>query len=181
MNKNDKKFITIGLVVIAVLFVVNLAIIAIGINILNTRKTTSKEAEPKATVAREKTQVKQNEDEPPINVGDITPSCAILPRDSIGTVYANITYENNTDKTIVGVEYEVLLKDTNEKVYYVSYDTVLPGETSPIFEGFGPQSGKLEDIEILKLCVSIGNDDGTTTYVEVDDKLGQCEWWTTEY
>lgn len=41
---------------------------------------------------------------------------------------------------------DILLKDKNEKTYLSNYDTVLPGETSPNFKCFGPDTGNIDDI-----------------------------------
>ena len=54
----------------------------------------------------------------------------VLPADSIGTVYMEVTYTNNNDETLTG--YKVIIKLPNvEKTYLSCYDTVLPGEISP--------------------------------------------------
>lgn len=66
-----------------------------------------------------------------ITIEDVPANIEILPPNSIGTVYADVTYTNNTPYPVTSYQLTVLLKDSNEKQYYSCYDTVLPGETSP--------------------------------------------------
>jgi hypothetical protein len=68
-----------------------------------------------------------------------------------------------------------LLKDKNEKAYLSNHDTVLPGETSPKFDTFGPKSLNTSDIEILKYDITVANKDGSKTSFEYDNKLKQYD------
>lgn len=111
-----------------------------------------------------------NKNETVVKLEDFDLDITVLPANSIGTVYMEATYTNNSDKALTGFDMTVKLPN-GEKTYLVCYDTVLPGETSPKFECFGPESGNLEDCEILKYQFIITNDDGTKTYVEYDNKL----------
>lgn len=93
--------------------------------------------------------------------------------DSAGNVYMNTTYTNNSKYVVKSYKLTLLLKDSNEKVYVISDDTVPVGSTSPNIESFGPKSQKVEDVEVLKYeIVAIGqnNNDVKITY---DVKLGK--------
>src|SRR5699024_9430963 len=97
--------------------------------------------------------------------------------DSIGNVYMEATYTNNSDYTITGYDMTVLLKDKNETTYLMNYDTVLPGETSPKFESFGPDTQDENDYEILELSVTSRTEEGNTLYIDYDFKLEEASWW----
>lgn len=114
--------------------------------------------------------------EPPVTIDQLPISITINEPDSIGTVYMDATFTNNSNKNITGYSITVLLKDSNEKTYLSTYDTVLPGETSPIFNTFGPKTQNENDIEFLSYDITITNDDGTNTYLTYDNKLKQYRW-----
>ena len=95
----------------------------------------------------------------------------ILEPDSIGTVYMEATYKNNTGLPILSYRATVLLKDINEKTYLLSYDTVLPDETSPKFSTFGPSTQNKGDIEILETEIRLDLGNGKYLVVEYDHKL----------
>lgn len=120
-------------------------------------------------------QAKETE-ELPIHPDEIKPTITILEPDSIGTVYMEATYTNNSKYPIIAYDMTVLLKDTNRKTYLTCYDTVLPGETSPKFESFGPSTRDPNDYEILKLEVTAIAEDGENLYIEYDFKLGEARW-----
>lgn len=124
-----------------------------------------------------KEEVKNEEkDQPPVTIDQLPLDIIVKEPDSIGTVYLNATFTNNSDKNITGYNATILLKDKNEKTYLSAYDTVLPGETSPVFESFGPDTTNKDDIEILKYEINIDNGDGTTTYLQYDAKLDKYQW-----
>jgi hypothetical protein len=106
-----------------------------------------------------------------VTIEDLPLDITIQKPDSIGNVYMTAKYKNNSTKNIVGFQISVLLKDKNEKVYLSNYDTVLPGETSPNFETFGPKSQSKSDIEFLKYSITIANNDGSKTNITYDPKL----------
>lgn len=112
---------------------------------------------------------------PPIDATDVYFDITILPPDTIGTIWMEATYKNNSKYPITYLQATVLLKDTNEKVYLSSADTVLPGETSPVFDTFGPKSLKTDDIEFLECIFKIIGDNNTEMFVEWDLKLGTYE------
>jgi hypothetical protein len=132
--------------------------------------TTDTATESNSTNGTTNSQTATNKDKTPIKLEDLALDVNVLPANSIGTVYMEATYTNNSDKTLTG--YNVTVKLPNgEKTYLSCYDTVLPGETSPKFECFGPESGNFEECEILKYEFTVTNDDGSKTYVEYDNKL----------
>ena len=70
------------------------------------------------------------ENETAVKLEDFDLDIKVLPADSIGTVYMEVTYTNNNDETLTG--YKITIKLPNvEKTYLSCYDTVLPGEISP--------------------------------------------------
>ena len=115
--------------------------------------------------------------EPPIQPDEFAIDITIREPDSIGTVYMEATYTNNSQYPITGLSMTILLKDINEKTYLSNYDTVLPGETSPKFDSFGPETGDPNDYEILTLDVQARMPDGKTLSIEYDFKLDEASWF----
>ncbi len=113
----------------------------------------------------------ENNKSPLVKINELPIKIDILNPDSIGTRFMKATYTNNSNYTIKGFNVTVLLKDSNEKTYLSTYDTVLKGETSPIFSTFAPASGDLDDMEILKYDMTIIKEDGTKVYLQYDVKL----------
>lgn len=106
----------------------------------------------------------------PVKISDIELiDFKVREADSIGTIYMEAKFKNNSNQTIIGLDftYEV----DGEKTYLTSYDTLLPGDTSTLSDTFGPISGKQEDAKFLKAQITIMNDDNTETYIEYDPKL----------
>lgn len=118
----------------------------------------------------------ESQNEIPIYLDEITPIITILEPNSIGTVYMEATYKNNSKYPITSYSAKILLKDKQETAYLSNHDTVLPGETSPKFDCFGPDTGKEEDYEILTLDVRARLDNGKTLKIEYDFKLEEAEW-----
>lgn len=104
----------------------------------------------------------------------LEPSLKILEPDSIGSIYVEGTFLNSTESPIVA--YELTYKDlgTKETHYLSTYDTVMPGEVSSKFETFGPESGKVEDIQFLELSFTLKIED-TEVIVEYDYQLEEVE------
>lgn len=121
-------------------------------------------------------EVEENNAEIPIYPDDIMADITILEPNSIGTVYMEATYINNSEYPITSYSAKILLKDKNETTYLSTHDTVLPGETSPKFKCFGPETGKNEDYEILTLDVRARLDNGKTLSIEYDFKLEEARW-----
>lgn len=118
-----------------------------------------------------------SEDEIPIYLDEIPIILTILEPDSIGNVYVEATYTNNTEYPIVSYSLNVLLKDTNEKAYLSNHDTILPGETSPKFKGSGPDSGNIDDIQKLKLSITALTENNKKLYLDYDLKIDWVEWF----
>lgn len=111
-----------------------------------------------------------------ITVDQVPFDIEILRPNSIGTVYMEATYKNNTNYPITSINLKILLKDKNETSYLTNYDTVMPGETSPKFNTFGPESQRNEDYQILTITVRALNTNGKTITVEYDTKLNIYEY-----
>lgn len=111
-----------------------------------------------------------------ITVDKVPYEITILEPNSIGTVYMEATYKNNTKYPITSINMKVLRKDENKIGYLMNHDTVMPGETSPIFDGFGPSTMRDEDYEILNITVRAESDDGETMVMEYDVKLDKYEY-----
>lgn len=82
------------------------------------------------------------------------------------------SFKNNSNETISNFVIEVLLKDTGENIEIKNREVVKPGETSSVFTGKSPNSGNIEDVEILKYRISVLSG----TYMEYDVKLNQYNW-----
>lgn len=96
--------------------------------------------------------------------------------DSAGAVYAHVTFTNNSEYPIVHYSLEANLKDSNEKVHYSTFDTVMPGETSPNFESFGPKTSNKDDIEYLTLEYQLKDTkSGKKINIKYDYKLDEYE------
>ena len=117
------------------------------------------------------------QDEIPMLFDEIAPTIKILEPNSIGTVYMEATYINNSKYPITGYSAKILLKDKNETVYLSTHDTVMPGETSPNFDCFGPDTQSESDYEILTLEVTARKEDGNNLYIDYDLKLKEASWW----
>ena len=114
---------------------------------------------------------------PPVTLEELPFNVTILEPDSIGTVYMEATFTNNSKYAIKGFNIAALLKDKNEKTYLGTYDTVMPGETSPKFESFGPETKNPEDIEYLTYDVVVIDDAGKEIYLNYDAKLKKYTWY----
>ncbi len=112
-----------------------------------------------------------SENEVLVKVTDIDLKTKILPPNGIGTIWMEATYTNNSKYAITSLTYKYLCKDTNETHYLSTHDTVLSGETSPIFDGFGPESGKKSDIEFLTCDITVIDKSGDKVYIKYDYKL----------
>lgn len=153
-KSNKNSFIALGICVI--LFV-------IGFVSFPVEDTGDTDTQPTGNVESKKK-------EQSITVDQVPYEIEIREPDSIGNVYMDATYTNNTDYPITGMEMKVLLKDKNEVVYLSNYDTVMPGETSPTFDTFGPSTQNPDDCEVLNINIS-ADVDGKTLLVEYDTKL----------
>lgn len=82
------------------------------------------------------------------------------------------TYTNDSEEIISRLVLEVKLKDTGEIIEMKCNEAVGAGETSTIFKGKAPASGKIEDVEVLKYKLSLRSG----TYMEYDTELKQYNW-----
>ena len=82
------------------------------------------------------------------------------------------TYQNNSKETISRLTIEVLLKDTGETIQMTCNETIAPGQTSNVFTGKAPNSGNIDDVEVLKYKISLTSG----VYMEYDVKLKQYNW-----
>ena len=82
------------------------------------------------------------------------------------------TYTNDSEEIISRLVLEVMLKDTGEIIEMKCNEAVGVGETSIIFKGKAPASGKIEDVEVLKYKLSLRSG----TYMEYDTELNQYNW-----
>lgn len=152
-------------------FVIALTLFAVGCGETTTNSNSQ---------ANSETAVTDNKEQVPISFEDIKPEIEILEPDSIGTVYMEATYTNNSPYPITGYDLTILLKDKNETTYLSTYETVMPGETSPKFESFGPQTQDPNDYEIIGLSVNARKDDGKALAIEYDFKLDEATWYEYE-
>ncbi len=143
------------------------------------QKTPVIEAEsetPEVQSSPETAPIQAEKEMPPLLIEEIElVGFEILPPDSIGTIYMETQFKNNSDKIITGINYTYRVGDENS--YLMSYDTLLPGETSVITQGFGPITGLPEDVQLLYVEITVENEDGTQTYLDYDTKLGKYEWF----
>lgn len=87
-----------------------------------------------------------NKEEDKLTIPDQVPyNINILPPDSIGIVYGNLTFTNNGEYPITYFKLVAEYTDKDgkrEKTYYNYFDTIMPGETSPTIETFGSSDWK---------------------------------------
>lgn len=97
-----------------------------------------------------------------------------LPPNSIGTIYMETKFKNNSDKILEAIQYVYVFDD--KKHYLSCYDTLLPGETSTKVDTFGPESKNLDDIQLLEVSFTV-KEDGKSIYVDYDAKLKEYSWY----
>ncbi|WP_411329247.1 hypothetical protein [Blautia hansenii] len=87
------------------------------------------------------------------------------------------TYVNNSDYTIKNLIITYIDKATNETEYFGSYDTVLPGETSPISKGdtIDNKEVSLDTLEAIKYQIKAVNENEEEQTIIYDVKLDQYE------
>lgn len=119
---------------------------------------------------------KEEKEKSPVTIEEVPFEVTILEPDSIGQRYMQATYTNNSKYAIKNFTVAVLLKDKNETVYLGSYDTVMPGETSPNFETFGPDTGSPDDIEYIKFDIQAVDENGKDIFITYDAKLKTYSW-----
>ena len=118
--------------------------------------------------------------EVPIHPDSIAMDIEILEPNSIGTVYLEATYLNGSEYPITSYKAKVHLKDTNDTAYLLIHDTVMPGEKSATFTGFGPETRLEEDYEILTLEVTARTEEGNKLYIDYDFQLEEASWFESK-
>ncbi len=119
------------------------------------------EEEAKEEAQEDKIKVKVNE----IKLVDFK----IKKPDSIGTIYMETKFKNNSKENIKGITY--IYEIDGERMYLSNYDTLKPGDTSTISDTFGPKSGKKEDMKLLAVSITVINKDGSQTFIDYDAVL----------
>lgn len=114
---------------------------------------------------------------PLVKIEELPIQVQILDPDSIGTRYLEAVYKNDSKYIIKGLSITVLLKDKNERTYLAIYDNVLPGDTSPKFETFAPESGKLEDCEFLIYEITVEKSEGNMVHIKYDVNGNEYNWF----
>lgn len=108
-----------------------------------------------------------------VTIDQVPYDLTIQEPDSIGNIYGLATYTNNSEYPITGFELTFHKKIENEKTYFMSYDTVMPGETSSNFESSSEAS--IDDMELIKIFINARNEDGNDVHIEYDVKLDEYE------
>lgn len=137
-----------------------------------TNTTTSNNSSSNNTTNKKETK-EDDKKELPIKIEQLPLDIKMREPDSIGSIYMDSTYTNNTSQNIIGYSVTVLLKDANKTTYLSCHDTVLPGEVSPKFNSSGPKTKNIDDVEILKYEITIVKEDGSKIHVDYDNKLKQ--------
>lgn len=114
-----------------------------------------------------------------VSIEELPIDLKILEPDSIGSVYGEMVFTNNSRYPITSFSVTTLKKDDNENSYYSSYDTVLPGEFSPKFSTFAPESGDINDVEYLEISYYVLDGDVYKSY-EYDIKTKKYELWNID-
>ena len=132
-----------------------------------------KNVEPKqnVSVVEETTDNKNN---PEVTIDQLPYEMEILPPDSIGEIYGKMTFTNNSKYPVKYFEVSINMLDKNEKSYFISPDTVMPGETSPNFEAFS--SADSVNNELLTITYTYVDDNDQEVYVEYNAKLDKYNY-----
>lgn len=130
-----------------------------------------------AQVEEKKDEKKEEKEQPPVTIEELPMNVTMLEPDSIGNRYMEATFTNNSKYAIKGFDVTVLLKDKNEKTYLTNYDTIMPGETSPKFETFAPETGNSDDMEYLSYDITVVDENGKEIYLTYDVKLKTYSWF----
>lgn len=120
---------------------------------------------PKPEVTQ-KTEIKQ---ETPATIDQFPVTFTILPPNSIDTIWLNATYQNNSAYSVRDFNIKYRDVSTNEIHYLSSKVTILKNGNSPVFDGFGPISGKESDLEMIETNFILIKEGGTMS-VSYDHK-----------
>lgn len=125
---------------------------------------------PVITPTLKPVQTTSSEVSTPITIDEISYNISVLPPDSINTIYMETAFKNNSKYTLSSIQLTYLDKIINEKQYLSTYDTLLPGDTSSKSETFGPNSGNINDLQLLETEIVILKDSGDKVYITYDHK-----------
>lgn len=99
--------------------------------------------------------------------------------DSIGTIWGKMTVTNNSEYPLLSFEAVGVRKDNNENTYFSTYDTVMPGEKSPVFETIISEDINNQEYEINNYQYAIKKDDKKIV-IEYDVKLEEYNIFEVE-
>lgn len=108
---------------------------------------------------------------PIVTVNQVPYTLEIQKPDSIGNIYGVATYTNNSNYPITGLQLIFHRKIENDKSYFSTYDTILPGETSPKFSA--PSEAEIADMELIKVYIAARNEKGNEVQITYDVKLDE--------
>lgn len=161
-----KKFL--GLLIVSMISVGLLAGCGNSSTNQNSSNNNQKQSEQQTEQQEQENTIKET---PKVTIKDIQlVDFKVRKPDSIGNIYMETKFKNNSNQIIKGIEYTYEVN--GEKTYLSTYDTLRPGDTSTLEECFGPKSGKKDDAKLLKAEFTVVNKDGSNTYIEYDAKLG---------
>jgi len=106
----------------------------------------------------------------PIKIETTPVTLNIVEKDNTKVIQA--TLKNDSEEIISKVILEVKFKDSGEVMQMVYEEDVVIGTTANLFSEKAPNSGKLEDVEILKYKISLTSG----AYIEYDVELRQYNW-----
>ena len=135
-----------------------------NVNIILTRKS--------GDVCKSSIELKENKQ---FDISDLQLNLEIEVSDNWAQIKG--TYVNNSDYVIKDLTITYVDEATNETEYFGSYDTVLPGETSPISEGdtIDNKDVSLDTLEVIKYSIKAVNENGEEQSIIYDVKLNQYE------
>lgn len=175
----DNIFREVGFYMKKIISLLLTAIILLNLSACSSNKKNKNETETVPEEVKEVTENKPDKSskDPIVKIEELPLEVKILEPDSIGTRYMEATYKNDSKYPIKGLSITVLLNDKNEKTYLAVYDSVLPGETSPKFETFAPETGKSEDYEFLTYEITVAKDEYNTVHIIYDVKTQEYNWF----
>lgn len=135
-----------------------------NVNIILTRKS--------GDVCKSSIELKENKQ---FDISDLQLNLEIEVSDNWAQIKG--TYVNNSEYTIKNLIITYVDESTNETEYFGSYDTVLPGETSPISEGdtIDNKEVSLDTLEAIEYSIKAVNENGEEQSIIYDVKLNQYE------
>lgn len=105
------------------------------------------------------------------------PKLKVKKPDSLGNIYVEATVMNTTNFPLTYFEWTFKDRNSSEKHYLSTYDTIMPGEKSTKMETFGPESGNVDDMDPLTVKFKVRFDKETTLTVSYDYKLQEISYY----